>query len=105
MDEPSTTPYAIDPSDRLPALAEFLAELAGAASVDPDSAGEETISVSEIKVDLPIELNLLEELGRWQLDAAPPSQKIETTVMPVWHRVRLRVTVNNGERDLEPVES
>ena len=96
--------HEIDPSDRLPALSEFLAELAGAASVDADFAGEETIWISEIKIDLPIELNLLEELGAWQLDASPPTQKIETTVMPVWHRVRLRVAVNNGERNLEPVE-
>lgn len=98
-------PYQIDLSDRLPGLSEFLAELAGAVIVDPDSEAEGTISVSEIKIDLPIELNLLEELGAWQLDAAPPTQKVETTVMPVWHRVRLTVTVNNGERDLEPVES
>ena len=72
---------------------------------DPEAAGEETIWVSEIKVDLPIELNVLQEQGVWQLDAAPPTQKIETTVMPVWHRVRLRVSVDNGERNLDPVES
>jgi len=94
----------IDPSDRLPTLAGFLSELATAASVDADSPGEESILVSEIKVDLPIELNLLQEQGVWQLDASPPSQKTETTVMPVWHRVRLRVTLD-GERNLEPVES
>lgn len=92
-------------SDRLPSLADFLSELASAASVDADSAGEETIWVSEIKVDLPIELNVLQEQGVWQLDAAPPTQKIETTVMPVWHRVRLRVSVDHGERNLDPVES
>lgn len=92
-------------SDRLPSLADFLSELASAASVDADSAGEETIWVSEIKVDLPIELNVLQEQGVWQLDAAPPTQKIETTVMPVWHRVRLRVSVDHGERSLDPVES
>lgn len=97
-------PYEINPADRLPALAEFLADLAGAASIDPDFAGEETIWISEIKLDLPIELNLLEDSGAWQLDASPPTQIIETSVMPVWHRVRLRVTVNNGERNLEPVE-
>jgi hypothetical protein len=99
-----TTPYAIDPEDRLPTLAGFLAELASAASVDSDSTEEESILVSEIKVDLPIELNLLQEEGVWQLDAAPPTQKTETTVMPVWHRVRLRVTLD-GERSLEPMES
>jgi hypothetical protein len=98
-------PYEIDTSDRLPALSEFLAELASVASVDADSEIEEAVSISEINVDLPFELNLLQESGAWQLDAAPPTQKIDTTVMPVWHRVRLRVTVDNGERDFEPMES
>lgn len=100
-----SAPYEFDLSDRLPPLSEFLAELAAVGNIDPDSAVEEAVSITEIKVDLPFELNLLEELGAWQLDAAPPTQRIETTVMPVWHRLRLRVTVDNGERSLEPVES
>ena len=98
-------PYEIDPFDRLPPLEELVAALAGAAIVDPVSAGEEMILVSEIKVDLPIELNLLQESGAWQIDASPPTQKIETTVMPVWHRVRLTVSVDNGERNIEPMGS
>jgi hypothetical protein len=93
----------IDPADRLPSLADLLSELAGAASIDPRAEGDEMLAVSEIKVDLPIELDLLEERGAWQLDAAPPSQKVATTVMPVWHRVRLRVSLDNGERDLDPL--
>lgn len=100
-------PHEIDPADRLPSIAEFLGELAGAVSADDDVdvAEQEAVFVSEIKLDLPFELNLLEESGAWQLDAAPPTQKIETTVMPVWHRVRLTVAVNDGERDIESVEA
>ena len=100
-------PREIDPEDRLPSLAEFLGELAGAVSPDDDVdvAEQEAVFVSEIKLDLPFELDLLEESGAWQLDAAPPTQKIETTVMPVWHRVRLTVAVNDGERDIESVEA
>ncbi len=101
----TTTPYAIDSADRLPSLADFLGELVGAACAEPEVEGDVSMIVSEIKVDLPIELNLMQEQGAWQLDAAPPTQKIETTVMPVWHRVRLRVSVDNGERSLDPVES
>ena len=105
MTATAATPYAIDPADRLPALADFLGAITSGVRIDPDSAEEETIFVREIKIDLPIELNLMQELGEWQLDAAPPTQKIETTVMPVWHRLRLRVTLDNGERNLEPLES
>jgi len=98
--------YEIHPEDRLPSLAEFVGELAGAASVDADVALEqEAVFVSEIKIDLPFELNLLEESGAWQLDAAPPTQKIETTVMPVWHRLRVTVAANDGERNVESVEA
>jgi hypothetical protein len=73
--------------------------------VEPEVAGDEVLAVSEIKLDLPFELDLLQEQGAWQLDAAPPTQKIETTVMPVWHRLRLRVSLENGERNHDTVES
>ena len=97
--------YEIDESDRLPPLSEFLAELVGVVNFDADSEIEEAVSISEMTIDLPFELGLLQELDAWQLDAAPPTQKFETTVMPVWHRVRLRVAVEDGERSFEPVES
>jgi hypothetical protein len=91
-------------SDGLPSLSDFLGELASAVNVDPEMIGEQTI-VSEIKVDLPFELHVSQELTKWQLDAAPPTQIIETTVMPVWHRMRMTVSLNDGRRGLEAVES
>jgi hypothetical protein len=103
--------------DRLPSLAEFLGELVGAAQVEPelgdvfgspDAAQRNPgfgLAVSEIKADLPFELDLIEEQGAWQLDAAPPTQKIETSVMPVLHRLRIRVVLDDGERGLDTVES
>lgn len=111
---------AIFESDRLPALADFLGEVASAASVEPEVAGDAMLAgspdaaqlnpgfglvVSEIKVDLPIELDLVEEQGAWQLDAAPPTQLMETSVMPVLHRVRMTVSLDNGERSFDTVES
>jgi hypothetical protein len=100
-----TVPYEIDPADRLPSLGTFLGELAGAACAEPAESGDTFLFVSEIGLALPFELDLLEEGGMWQLDASPPTQKIETTIMPVWHRVRIRVRVDDGERGLDPVES
>lgn len=98
-------PYEIDPTDRLPTLGEFFGELAGAACAEPARSPDGVLFVREIALDLPFELDLLEESGAWQLDASPPTQKIETTIMPVWHRVRIRVRVDDGERGLESVES
>ena len=48
--------------------------------------------VEEIKVDLPIELDAAAyEDGRVELVSAPPTQHVETTFMPVFHRLRLTV--------------
>ncbi len=94
----------IDAADRLPALADFIAELAGAALEDPPGDGG-ACTASEIAFDLPFELDLLEEQGVWQLDAAPPTQKLETTLMPVWHRVRIRVSLDDGRSGISAVES
>ena len=100
-------------SDRLPALAAFLGELASAADAGPEAGSPDEallnpglfLAVSEIKVDLPFELDLVQDSNTWRLDAAPPTQWIETTVMPVWHRVRMTVSLDDGQRSLDTVES
>lgn len=100
-------------SDRLPGLADFLGGLASAASAEPEADSPDeaqlnqgfVLAVSELKVDLPVELDLVEDNSVWRLDAAPPTQWIETTVMPVWHRVRMTVSLDDGERGLDSVES
>jgi len=97
--------YAISSEDRLSSLADFLGDLVSAAGVETDSMAPEAMVVSEIRLDLPFELDLLEEQGAWQLDAGPPTQWIETSVMPVWHRLRIKVSLDNGERSLDTVES
>jgi hypothetical protein len=93
------------PDDRLPSLGSFISELAGAACVEPQGDGEGRLMVSEMAFDLPFELELMEDAGAWQLGAAPPTQKVETTVMPVWHRVRLRVRLDDDERGVGALES
>lgn len=91
-------------SHRLPTLGSLISELAGAASVIPESAGE-VLLVREIALDLPVEIELADENGEWRIEAAPPTQLIETTVLPVWHRVQLRVSLDDGERSRESLEA
>ena len=48
--------------------------------------------VEQIKVDMPIELRVSEdEAGQVLVAASAPSQRTETTVVPVFHRMQLRI--------------
>lgn len=98
------SPFLALESDRLPTLCALVAELAGACVVIPETEGN-VLLVSEVALELPIELDLTEEGEGWRLDAAPPTQQVETTVLPVWHRLRLKVSLDDGERSLDAVEA
>ncbi len=48
-------------------------------------------SLEEVAIELPLELELDVRGGRVEaVRASPPTQRTETTVMPVLHRLRLR---------------
>jgi hypothetical protein len=51
--------------------------------------------LEQAKVDLPIELDVYTTPdGRVEIASSPPTQQIETTYMPVFHRIRLTVTAD-----------
>ncbi|MEQ8403459.1 MAG: hypothetical protein RKE49_00065 [Oceanicaulis sp.] len=78
----------------LPSLAAFVAELSGA-----EAAAEAGLTVTTLSVDLPMELSLGVEDGAVRAIAAgPPTQRTETTVMPVFHRLRLTLALDDAER-------
>lgn len=78
---------------RLPLLRDVVV-----AMVDVDRVADDSMEfhVEELTFDLPVELDpwydgdLVSSLG-----ASPPTQIVSTTVMPVFHR--LRVTLTEGE--------
>ena len=78
------------PETLLPGLSELIEML-----VEPALATEGDLSVEEMTVDLPVELQLTEDAGRLGLFGSAPTQQIATSVLPVWHRVRLRIGVQN----------
>lgn len=63
----------------------------------PDATAEfdGALEVSELVIDIPMELQLLDIGDGLQLHASPPTQKIETTIMPVWHRLSVRYVVED----------
>ena len=83
----------------LPRLSEFLAGmLALDAATGLAARANGAMHVSALDVDLPVELELREDQGgALTLGAAPPTQHVATTVMPVFHRMRLGVIARGEE--------
>jgi hypothetical protein len=50
------------------------------------------LTVTELAFDLPMELRVREnETGGLVLRAGPPTQRVDTTIFPVLHRLRVRL--------------
>lgn len=79
-----------DRAATLPTLSEFVRTL-----IVHDSSGAPGLGVMEVErldVDLPVEMDvtaLADTVAR--VGVGPPTQWVETTVMPVFHRLRLTV--------------
>jgi hypothetical protein len=105
-----------DTADELPRLSELVLGLAdiGAdddADADDDSADDGTAAdvgtvpdgvgellLESLIVDLPVELGIRPAAGSAvRLHASTPTQRIETTILPVWHRLRLRLEASDEE--------
>jgi hypothetical protein len=74
----------------MPGLADLVFGLVGDA-IAAEPAGSElvgTVVVESITLELPVELYVRES---GNVVATAPRQKIETTILPVWHRLKLRV--------------
>jgi hypothetical protein len=63
---------------------------------DDDSAVPE-LWVDRIHVAMPLELYMRRRDGRWTLESSAPTQRIRTAVLPVFHRVALRVQARAEE--------
>ncbi len=71
------------------AMMECISELEG---VIAEEQWGMSMSVEEITIDLPAEFDIMQDdMGRLVLGAAPPTQRIETTFMPVFHRLTLTI--------------
>lgn len=83
-----------------PDLIDVSEVLANFFSFDPICSGElesgenigGDIVVEQIRCELPFEMaEGMTETGELWLAGAPPTQSLETTVMPVWHRLQFRI--------------
>lgn len=55
------------------------------------------MAVTRIGIDIPFEMQLVEGEAELRLHGSAPTQHTETTVLPVWHRLRATFAVANDE--------
>jgi hypothetical protein len=64
--------------------------------VDPETGYAMTLE--QVTVDMPIELKVaVNPDGTVKLTGSPPTQLVSTTIMPVFHHMRLRVVREDDE--------
>lgn len=71
-------------------LGALVTQLCEAAAVDASEAG--AVRVTALALDLPVELDVYEEGdGSVRVRACPPTQRVATTYLPVFHRMTVRI--------------
>ena len=79
----------------LPLFADFmnvLGEHDGVVTGATEQGTGVRLTVTELAFDLPMELRVREnETGDLVLRAGPPTQRVDTTIFPVLHRLRVRM--------------
>lgn len=82
-----------EPGDELRGpLGELITQLAHAAQVD-DAELDAALHVTELGIDLPVELDVTRDAdGSLRVRACPPTQRVATTFLPVFHRMTVRIT-------------
>ena len=77
---------------KLSSFTEFIQALANGYDLSPTGKAH----VTELRIELPVELEFgVSSNGKVHIEAGPPTQLIETTFMPVWHRLVLKLTADD----------
>jgi hypothetical protein len=79
-------------SDQLPPFAELVAGLAEVDVPDEQERAMPAAELEEIRLTLSIELEVREDGGRTRVTGSTPTQWTETTVLPAFHRLSMRIT-------------
>ncbi|MFZ6012343.1 MAG: hypothetical protein ACOYXT_18515 [Bacteroidota bacterium] len=86
----------IDP--KLVPIAEMITSLSELEGAVEDEGWGLKMSIEEIEIEMPMEFDIMtDDLGNLVLGSAPPTQTIETSYMPVFHKVKLGIKILNAE--------
>lgn len=61
-----------------------------------DTSSHQAMMIERVKVEMPVEIKVLvDEDGKATLKSHAPTQSTETTIMPVFHRMKLTVELED----------
>lgn len=64
--------------------------------VDPETG--QVMTIEEIKLNYPIELKVTTDSEeKVTIKSSPPTQRTETTILPVFHQIKMRIVRDDGE--------
>ena len=76
-------------------FAEMVQQLVDYGEPVEDPLSERTMAIEQVKVEMPVEINVLvNDDGQTSLKSNAPTQSTETTIMPVFHRLKLTVELD-----------
>ena len=79
-------------------LAEVMEQLTDWDEMLVDFQTASTMHVEAVKLEMPLELRVqADETGKVSLNGSAPTQTTQTTIMPVFHRIKLRLEVDRGD--------
>jgi hypothetical protein len=88
LENPEAQP---DFADLIAALADY-----GMTLDDPDTGLN--LTIEQININMPIEFNVTtHDTGQVTLWGTPPTQRTETTFLPVFHQMQLRIVRDDAE--------
>jgi hypothetical protein len=86
------------PENETPDFADLIYELVNYGMEMTDPTTGLTLTLDQININMPIEFNaIVNEIGQVTLQGSPPTQRTETTFLPVFHQMRLQIVRDDAE--------
>ncbi len=86
--------------DILMPFATFVQDLADHSLQVADPISGQALTVETMNLNLPIEIRVeVDDAGAVTLKGSPPTQRTETTILPVFHQIQLRIAQDHGDED------
>ena len=88
----------LEDNEVLISFADMMQQLVDYGEPLEDPLSERTMAIEKVKVEMPVEIKVLvDDDGQASLKSNAPTQSTETTIMPVFHRLKLTVELDRDQ--------